>query len=81
MLASISLHCSGVNCDACKETYNTPRDLFPPEWEDHRDFEAGTVIDRWGSEAGSYTEMRVDDRHLEQCLFSNGASPSKLTDW
>jgi hypothetical protein len=39
-----------------------PRDLFPPEWEDHRDFEAGTVIYRRGPAAGSYTEIRVDVR-------------------
>ena len=38
-----------------------PRDLFPPEWEDHHDFEAGTVIDRRGPASGSYTEIRVDD--------------------
>jgi hypothetical protein len=39
-----------------------PRDLFPPEWEDHRDFESVTVVDRRGLAAGSYTEMRVDVR-------------------
>jgi hypothetical protein len=39
-----------------------PRDLFPQvldNWEDPHGFEAGPAIDRRGSAAGSYTEIRV----------------------
>ena len=38
------------------------RDLFPPAWEDHRDFEADAIIDSRGATGGSYTDMRVDGR-------------------
>jgi hypothetical protein len=42
-----------------------PWDLFPQasdDWEDPRGFDAGPGIDRRGTAAGSYTEIRVDGR-------------------
>ena len=58
-----SNHALAMELTALHALDQGPRDLFPPEWEDHRDFEAaGAVIDRRGPAAGAYTEMRVDGR-------------------
>ena len=51
-----------------------PRDLFPQDgWEDPHGFETDSTIDRSGPAAGSYTEIRVDDR------LSNVSFPTAST--
>jgi hypothetical protein len=55
-----------------------PQDLFPQgEWEDHREFEAGSAILRRVHTTGSYTDRRVDDR---QSMTPSSVTHTAMTD-
>jgi hypothetical protein len=41
----VSNHALDMELTALHVLVQGPRDLFPPEWEDHHDFEDGTVRD------------------------------------
>jgi hypothetical protein len=74
----VSNHALVMELTALHALDQGPRDLFPPEWEDHRDFESVTVVDRRGLAAGSYTEMRVDGRQNNVSFLLRGGNRDML---